>query len=150
MQLERVTDGTQTAWVALRLELWPHESRADLERQAGELLRREAAAFLVRDDAGAVIAMAEATLRRDYVNGCSTSPVAFLEGIYVRSAWRRQGVARQLCGAVEAWGRDLGCREFASDALVDSDVSHRMHEALGFQERERVVCYCKPLSPLPR
>ena len=103
-------------------------------------------AFLVRDDAGAVIAMAEATLRRDYVNGCSTSPVAFLEGIYVRPAWRRQGAARLLCRAVEAWGKEQGCREFASDALLDNAVSHRMHQALGFEERERVVCYCKTLD----
>ena len=92
------------------------------------------------------VSIAEATLRHDYVNGCSTSPVSFLEGIYVRPAWRRQGAARLLCRAVEAWGRERGCREFASDALIDNQVSHLMHAALGFEERERVVCYCKPLD----
>jgi hypothetical protein len=30
--------------------------------------------------------------------------------------------------------------------LIDNEVSHLMHEALGFEERERVVCYCKPLD----
>jgi aminoglycoside 6'-N-acetyltransferase I len=146
MKLERVTGATLDEWTALRAELWPHETKADLEQQARDLLSRDAVTFLLRDDAGAAIAMAEATLRRDYVNGCSTSPVAFLEGIYVRPAWRRQGAARQLCRAVEAWGRERGCREFASDALIDNETSHRMHEALGFEERERVVCYCKPLD----
>jgi aminoglycoside 6'-N-acetyltransferase I len=146
VKLERVTAATLAAWVALRSELWPHEPKADLERQGADLLRREAVAFLLRDDGGAPIAMAEATLRHDYVNGCSTSPVAFLEGIYVRPAWRREGAARLLCRAVEAWGRERGCREFASDALIDNEVSHRMHRALGFEERERVVCYCKPIA----
>jgi aminoglycoside 6'-N-acetyltransferase I len=146
MTLERVTGATLASWVALRSELWPHESKADLEQQARDVLRREAVAFLLRDDSGAVIAMAEATVRHDYVNGCSTSPVAFLEGIYVRPAWRRRGAARQLCRAVEAWGRERGCREFASDALIDNEASHRMHEALGFAERERVVYFCKPLD----
>jgi aminoglycoside 6'-N-acetyltransferase I len=148
MKLERVTDATIADWVALRVELWPNETRAELERQGRELLTREpaAVAFLLRDQAGAAIAMAEATLRRDYVNGCSTSPVAFLEGIHVRPAWRRRGLARHLCAAVEAWGREHGCREFASDALLDNEVSHRMHRALGFEERERVVCYCKRLD----
>jgi aminoglycoside 6'-N-acetyltransferase I len=148
MKLERVTGATLDEWTALRVELWPHESQDGLKQQAGELLRREpaAAAFLLRDEQGAPIAMAEATLRHDYVNGCSTSPVAFLEGIYVRPAWRRRGAARQLCRAVEAWGRERGCREFASDALIDNETSHRMHEALGFEERERVVCYCKPIA----
>ena len=53
---------------------------------------------------------------------------------------------RRLCAAVEAWGRERGCREFASDALIDNEASHCMHRALGFEERERVVCYCKPLG----
>ena len=146
MKLERVTGATLDEWTELREELWPHETKADLERQGRQLFSRDAATFLLRDDAGAAIAMAEATLRHDYVNGCSTSPVAFLEGIYVRPEWRRRGAARQLCRAVEAWGRERGCREFASDALVDNQASHRMHAALGFEERERVVCYCKPLD----
>jgi aminoglycoside 6'-N-acetyltransferase I len=148
MKLERVTGATAREWVALRVELWPDESSVDLERQGHELLTKKSGsvAFLLRDEQGAPIAMAEATLRHDYVNGCSTSPVAFLEGIYVRPAWRRQGAARRLCRAVEAWGREQGCREFASDALIDNEVSHRMHRALGFEERERVVCYCKPIG----
>ena len=147
MKMERATPATVGEWVALREELWPHESKADLNQQARELLSRESAAtFVLRDGTGTAVAMAEATLRRDYVNGCSTSPVAFLEGIYVQPAWRRQGAARLLCRAVEAWGREHGCREFASDALIDNEVSHRMHEALGFEERERVVCYCKPIG----
>jgi aminoglycoside 6'-N-acetyltransferase I len=66
-----------------------------------------------------------------------------LEGIYVRPVWRRQGAARLLCRAVEDWGREQGCREFASDALIDNETSHCMHQALGFEERERVVCYSK-------
>ncbi len=93
MRLERATAATLDEWLALRLELWPHESEAGLAEQARKLLGRESAAavFLLRDDVGGAIAMAEATVRRDYVNGCSTSPVAFLEGLYVRPAWRRQG-----------------------------------------------------------
>ena len=148
MKLERTTTAMLDEWVELRLELWPHNSSADLEREARALLDKEpaTAAFILRDDAGAPIAMAEATLRREYVNGCSTSPVAFLEGIYVRPAWRRQGTARLLCRTVEAWGKELGCREFASDAMIDNEASHQMHKALGFEERERVVCYCKPLD----
>jgi len=147
MKPERVTDATANEWVVLRHELWPEHATDELREQAGELLGRESAvAFLLRDERGAPIAMAEATLRHDYVNGCSTSPVAFLEGIYVRQAFRRQGAARQLCRAVEAWAKEHGCREFASDAQIDNEVSHRMHQALGFEERERVVYYCRPID----
>jgi aminoglycoside 6'-N-acetyltransferase I len=89
---------------------------------------------------------AEATLRTDYVNGCETSPVAFLEGIYVESWARRQGVARELVAEVERWALGLGCREFASDALLENEASHRMHRGLGFVETERVVYFRKDLA----
>ena len=92
------------------------------------------------------VAFAEASLRSDYVNGTHTSPVAFLEGIYVISQYRRQGVAAQLVGSVAKWATLLGCREFASDALLENELSQSVHKALGFQETERVVFFRKALG----
>jgi aminoglycoside 6'-N-acetyltransferase I len=147
MKVERVTPATIGEWVELRLALWPHAGAAELEREAPALLDKKpaAAAFLLRDEAGRAVAFAEATVRVDYVNGCSTSPVGFLEGIYVLPEWRRRGAARLLCRAVEAWSREHGCRELTSDTEIDNGLSQRMHEALGFSESERVVCYHKRL-----
>ena len=84
------------------------------------------------------------------VNGCTTSPVAFLEGLYVLPEYRRRGVARRLCAAVEAWATALGCAELASDTWLDSIDSQRMHAALHFAETERVVYFSKPLSRIER
>jgi aminoglycoside 6'-N-acetyltransferase I len=134
------------AWVALRLVLWPDEDRDDLCRNARELLARrdEAIAFLALADDEA-IGFAEATLRREFVNGCSTSPVAFLEGLYVRQDYRRRGVARRLCMEIERWALDLGCTELGSDTYLHFLDSQQAHTALGFEEMERVICYRKRL-----
>lgn len=146
MKVERATTATIADRVAMRAALWPQAARADLEREAAGLLARpSAAAFLLRIDKAA-IGFAEATLRVDYVNGCSTSPVGFLEGIYVRPDWRRRGAARLLCRAVEAWAREQGCRELASDTEIDNRTGQAMHQALGFAESERVVCYHKRIA----
>ena len=91
------------------------------------------------------VGFVEATVRNDYVNGCATSPVVFLEGVYVEPWARRQGAARALVGAAEEWGRKMDCREFASDALLENSDSHAMHRALGFEETERVVYFRKDL-----
>jgi aminoglycoside 6'-N-acetyltransferase I len=85
-------------------------------------------------------------LRFDYVNGCSTSPVGFLEGLYVREAARRRGVARGLVAAVELWASERGCTELASDALLVNAQSQKAHRAIGFAETERVVFFRKPLD----
>ncbi len=148
MRVERVTPEGLDEWVELRGALWPHADGAELKREAPALLNRKpaAAAFLLRAGSGEAVAFVEATVRVDYVNGCSTSPVGFLEGIFVRAEWRRRGAARLLCRAVEAWAREQGCRELASDTEVDNADSQLMHEALGFAESERVVCYRKRLD----
>jgi aminoglycoside 6'-N-acetyltransferase I len=147
VRIERGTPADADEWISLRKKLWPEESSEDLRRGSDELLATAESLVLIgRASDGAMVAFAEAKRRRDYVNGCSTSPVAFLEGIYVEPAWRRHGIARRLCAAVEAWAAENGCSEFASDTLIDYVDSQRVHEALGFTETERVVYYRKALQ----
>ncbi len=134
--------GHLDGWAALRHALWdelsPEEHRAEAEEQLAE---PERLFNLVAVQDGEVVAFAEAALRHDYVNGCETSPVVFLEGIFVSEAARGQGLARRLCDAVADWGRARGCSEFASDALADDADSHAFHRAAGFAETERVVYF---------
>jgi aminoglycoside 6'-N-acetyltransferase I len=132
----------------MRQALWPEMMEEENQRETQAMLTDDSR-FFVRiavDAEDWPVGFAEASLRRDYVNGCSTSPVVFLEGIYVEPRARRQGAARALVDAVEAWGRQIGCREIASDALLENDDSHSMHRRLGFEETERVVYFRKDLA----
>lgn len=95
---------------------------------------------------GACIGFAEAAMRHDYVNGCASLPVAFLEGIYVTPAARRRSVVRGLVEHVALWARQHGSTELASDAELANTASHAMHRALGFDETERVVFFRKNLD----
>src|ERR1700761_8518938 len=143
MIVERASLDHLDEWATLRGALWPDDPVEHHREDATRLYlsgNDHAAAFICRN-AGDVIGFAEATLRHDFVNGCETSPVVFLEGVYVHPDQRCKGVARRLVEAVAAWGRSLGCTEFASDALLDNAESHRFHEALGFREAERVVYF---------
>jgi aminoglycoside 6'-N-acetyltransferase I len=79
------------------------------------------------------------------VNGAQSSPVGFLEGLYVVPRARRNGVARALVAEVGRWARDFGCSELASDAALANAASHAVHRALGFEETERVVFFRKQL-----
>lgn len=49
---------------------------------------------------------ANVALRNDYVEGCGTSPVAYLEAIYVDEEHRLSGYARELVKRCEDWGRE--------------------------------------------
>lgn len=130
----------------MRATLWPEPEAEHRSEMASMLAQPERfAVFLAYEEGPGPIGFAEVSIRTDYVNGCTTSPVAFLEGIFVAEAQRRRGVARALCAAAAVWGRSHGCTEFGSDALLENEQSHVMHRALGFTETERVVYFCKSL-----
>ncbi len=141
-------DAEDSDWLALREMLWPDSGReehaAEMARVAEEPFRF--GQFVARDAAGARLGFAEVSLRTDYVNGTESSPVAFIEGLFVLPHARRQGVAGALMAAIVAWARARGCSELASDALLDNTGSHAMHAALGFAETERVVFFRRTLE----
>ncbi|MCU4146194.1 GNAT family N-acetyltransferase [Klebsiella quasipneumoniae] len=133
------------SWLELRLQLWPDGSNAEFlpEMAAACAAPERFAQFLFLSEAGSAEGMVEVALRTDYVNGTNSSPVAFLEGIFVRPESRGQGIAKALVATAEAWAKELGCSELASDAPIDNSGSHAMHAALGFVETERVVFFRK-------
>lgn len=135
-------------WAFLRHRLWPDATPAEHKAELQDLSDNEAG-FIAYDPAGTAIGFADVSLRHDYVNGCDTSPVAFLEGIYVEEAFRGQGIAAALVAEVTRWAVRQGVSELASDADISNVDSHRMHAALGFEETERVVYFRKLLSPEP-
>lgn len=104
----------------------------------------ECAVFLLSMD-GRPAGFAQCQLRRDYVEGTETSPVGYLEGIYVLPEYRSQGRARELLVCCEQWARDQGCTEFASDCELDNDGSLAFHLKMGFTEANRIICFTKHL-----
>jgi aminoglycoside 6'-N-acetyltransferase I len=143
-----VTAADRDRWIAMRADLWPDADRLELASEADAHLRGQG--FLLEtvlvacDERDAPIGFAEMSLRQ-YAEGCSTTPVGYLEAWYVTDAWRRRGVGRALVAAAEDWARGRGCREFASDALLDNAASAAAHASLGFEEVERIRCFRKAL-----
>jgi len=138
----------QPGWLALRQQLWPHCTREEHLAEMSSFLaaRKRFAQFMEYDDAGVPLGFIEIALRTDYVNGTESSPVVFLEGIFVVPEARQSGVARRLVAEAENWAKFMGCKEFASDAQIENTSSHAMHVALGFAETERVVFFKKVLQ----
>ena len=95
-------------WAAMRAALWPDEPNLPAEAAAMLANPSDDILNLICRIDGIAAGIAEATLRHDYVNGCETSPVVFLEGIYVIEAHRQSGVARALARRVAEWGRTHG------------------------------------------
>lgn len=129
-------------WARMREALWPGAG-ADDERSLWLAQPDTTVLVAIRPDGG-LAGFAEVGTR-SYAEGCDESPVAYLEGWYVDPDLRRRGIGRLLMAAAEAWARQRGHRELASDSTLDNDAAQRAHEALGFEETDRVVMYRKSL-----
>lgn len=139
------TPADAAEWLRMRLLLWPEETPGGHAAEIAEWQARADAVVLVavRPD-GTLSGFAEVGAR-SIADGCTTSPVAYLEGWFVDADARRTGIGTSLVRAAEAWARAGGYREFASDVELDNVTSQRAHRALGFEEMGRAVLYLKPL-----
>ena len=133
----------------LAIKLWPDHTLEDLTEEFQEILSSEQSAiFLMFTEEDAVtkaIGFAQCQLRYDYVEGTNSSPVGYLEGIFMDEFYRRQGYARMLVNACEQWARKMGCTEFASDCELDNELSLAFHLRVGFVEANRIICFTKTL-----
>ena len=111
---------------------------------AAFIARPDAAVFIAVRPDGSLCGYVEAGAR-SIADGCSTSPVGYIEAWYVDPDVRREGYGRALLEAAEAWAVEQGYHEMASDALLDNDVSHEAHKRSGYVEVDRVITYRKPL-----
>ena len=139
----KIADARAVAQLAGKM--WVGHTIDDLTREFEELLADpEAAVFLYVID-GQMVAFAQCQLRHDYVEGTDTSPVGYLEGVFVEKMYRNHGFGKMLVSACENWAREQGCREFASDCELSNTQSLAFHLHAGFQEANRIICFTKKL-----
>ncbi|GIO23538.1 aminoglycoside 6'-N-acetyltransferase [Oceanobacillus sp. J11TS1] len=131
--------------VSLAKMLWPENELLELKEEFEAYLKDKHACILLAVDDERAVGFAQGQLRFDYVEGTETSPVGYLEGIYVQESHRKKGYARQLVRACEQWAKEMGCSEFASDCTIDNNESLAMHLRLGFKEAGRIICFKKSL-----
>lgn len=132
--------------IPLALLLWPGHPASELAEEFAKLLSADDAAIFLAFQEDMPIGFAQCQLRHDYVEGTTSSPVGYLEGIYVAEGCRHQGVARTLLAACESWAHSQGCREFASDCELDNTQGLLFHRSVGFREANRIICFSRKLG----
>lgn len=140
--IRRANESDLEVLTGLALKLWPGHHRESLAEELTRLLNRPDAAFFLEESGQG---FAQCQLRHDYVEGTESTPVGYLEGIFVEVCSRRRGLARELMSACEDWALQQGCREFASDCELTNSRSLDFHLALGFEEANRIICFTKKL-----
>lgn len=129
----------------LACQLWPDHTVEEMRTEFAETLTKPDAAFFLAYADETAVGFAQCQLRHDYVEGTDSSPVGYLEGIYVAEEYRKHGIARELLSACESWAKSKGCTEFASDCELENTQSLEFHLNVGFEEANRIICFTKKL-----
>lgn len=80
----------------LAILLWPDNEINNLEEgMKKDILSNKWAVFIYSDE-NLPVGFAQCSLRNDYVEGTESSPVGYLEGIFVKEEYRIRGIAKEL------------------------------------------------------
>lgn len=125
--------------------LWQNHSAEDLFHEFSKIMSKGESQFFLKYEKDMPVGFAQCQLRHDYVEGTETTPVGYLEGIFVKEGYRNKGYAKELLAECEAWAKRNGCHEFASDCEINNIGSFRFHKAMNFAEVNRIICFTKRL-----
>jgi aminoglycoside 6'-N-acetyltransferase I len=134
-------------FLEMALDLWggDYESN-DLEDIFLDALKAEKYKVLFYSANEKITAFIILSVRQDYVEGATSSPTGYIEGIYVKSEFRKSGIAKRLLLEGEKWLKEKGCKQIGSDAYIDNALSYDFHTSVGFKETGRLVAFIKDIN----
>lgn len=125
--------------------MWNSHSVEDLMNEFADVIKGEESQVFLKYIQNIPVGFAQCGMRHDYVEGTDSSPVGYLEGIFVKKEYRKKGYAKELLSACEQWAKKQGCVEFASDCELSNVDSFAFHMSMGFEEANRIICFTKKL-----
>ncbi|MFA9558517.1 aminoglycoside 6'-N-acetyltransferase [Evansella sp. AB-rgal1] len=146
MDIIEIRQGTLDIVVSMALELWEDNTYEGLKKEYVRILHSKNETVFLSKIEDSFVGFIHVSVRHDYVEGTSTSPVGYVEGIYVNPNFRGKKVARELVNKGEQWAASKGCKEMASDIEQDNAVSYEFHRNIGFKEVNRLICFVKGID----
>ena len=125
----------------------PDVTREELFVENEQMLTDSTQVFYLAFDGERAVGVSHGAIRREYVNGANDGLTGYLEAIYVLPEYRKNGIAAELDRITGRWAARNGCREMASDCLLDNIDSYNFHRKIGYVETERCIFFAKTLEP---
>jgi aminoglycoside 6'-N-acetyltransferase I len=146
MNFKFATSSDLPDWLGMALALWSYESKEDMESLFHTLSASDNDEVLIaRTAEGIAAGFANISIRKEYVEGSNSSPVGYIEGIYVKPEYRKQGIAKKFIEFAEDWSRIRGCTELGSDTEIENVESQKFHRHTGFGGESHIVHFMKTI-----
>lgn len=146
-RVRRIAEKDLSEWFRLRKMLWDESTDEEHKCEMRDIFGHvETQLVLIAETSnGKLVGFLEASIR-PFVEDCHSENVGYLEGWFVETEYRQNGIGRKLVQAAENWARNKGCEEMASDAEIGNELSLTAHQNLGYNETSRLVHLRKDLE----
>lgn len=145
MHIKELTSENVEHLAHLFVELWSECTYESELKYCKKILKNDDQTAFLAIENDEYIAFAYLSLRNDFVEGATSYPIAYLEGIYVKESYRKTGIASKLIQQSEQWAEQSGSSQLASDVELNNEQSIQFHKRSGFKEENRVVCFIKEI-----
>ncbi|MDD5639297.1 MAG: GNAT family N-acetyltransferase [Candidatus Pacebacteria bacterium] len=147
MKFSKLTKKDFEECLTMGVILYKKYSREELWGEFYKALRsRKNAIIYICKDKEKLVGFIKLSLRNDYVEGSNSSPVGYVEGIYIDPNYRGLGLGRKLFKFGEKWSFERGCNEYAADSNFPEKESQKILSRIGFKEVNRIICYLKKIK----
>ena len=129
----------------MAIKIWNNDSIAELTNEFLSMMDDPDSACFIMFVNQKPVGFANASIRYDYVEGTESSPLGYLEGIFVEESHRKNNYGQELVEACQKWVKSKEIKEFASDCELSNLDSLTFHLAVGFSEANRIICFKKDI-----
>lgn len=141
MKLSPITKDEFSLWSKYRSEIYPLLSREYDLKEMGFIYSSDVwRCWFIESMDGERIGLVELSLR-NVVDGCLSSPVPYLEGLYLVESERGKGLGARVIELLKRWCHENGYSELATDTELSNLRAQEFYEKLGFVLVDRVVEY---------
>ena len=147
MAIIKADMGNMDEWTKMAVMLFPDSTYDDEFEMHKKILASENGLGLLYQVDNEYIGFMHLSIRNDYVNGTDSSPVLFVEALYIQPDYRKQGIGKAFLEYAEQYAMERGISQLASDCLIENTESEMFHKSCGFVEKERVICFVKDVAP---
>jgi len=139
MRLKPIKKQDFPEWRAMRKALYLGTEAEFLDQEMEAIIKHGmCSCFCIKNDNAETIGLVELS-ERNIADGCLSSPVAYLEGLYLKPEYRSKGLGREVILQVMSLCRESGFSELATDTNFDNFRARAFYKALGFEELEHCV-----------
>lgn len=148
MKIRKAEPEDRDDWAIMRNLLWHSSLEAhleDIDRYFAHNSANITNVLVLEKDNGKLGGFIELNIR-NYAEGSKSEQVPYVEGWYIDRDLRNNGYGKQLMAMAEKWAIKNGFEELASDTELKNLNGIAAHQALNFQEVDRIVCFIKKLT----